>query len=150
MLLPQEENMRLTTLITIWVVRVAGIIQLVLGTLFWTGRAYQYLGLHISGGFLVVLGLWTLALLALSNRAGRGLAIFALLWGLALPAFGMQQARILVGSLHWIIRVIHLIMGMAAIGTAERLAKAILAALASRRAGVTGGDVRGAPTRAVS
>jgi hypothetical protein len=140
----------MTTLITIWVVRVAGIIQLVLGTLFWTGRAYTYLGLHISIGFLVVLGLWTLAILALVARAGRGLAMFALLWGLALPAFGMQQAMILVGSLHWIIRVIHLIMGLAALGTADRLAKTILATVISGRAGVTGGDVRGAPTRAVS
>jgi hypothetical protein len=139
--------MRLTTIIATWIVRVAGIMQIVLGALFWTGHYLQYVQLHISNGILVVLGLWTLAILALSARQRRGLALFALVWGLALPAFGMPQAKILIGPMHWIIRVIHLCMGVAALSIADRLSKAILAALAGSRAGATA-DLRAAATRA--
>jgi hypothetical protein len=118
--------MRTGTLITLWLVRLAGIAQVVLGLLFWTGRALTYIPLHISIGFVVVLGLWTLAILALFARAPLALVGFALLWGLALPALGMTQATILIGPWHWIIRVLHLLMGLAALGVADRLASHVL------------------------
>lgn len=118
--------MRTGTLITLWLVRLAGITQVVLGLLFWTGRALTYIPLHISIGFVVVLGLWTLAILALFARAPLALVGFALLWGLALPALGMTQATILIGPWHWIIRVLHLLMGLAALGVADRLASHVL------------------------
>lgn len=118
--------MRTGTLITLWLVRLAGITQVVLGLLFWTGRALTYIPLHISIGFVVVLGLWTLAILALFARAPLALVGFALLWGLALPALGMTQATILIGPWQWIIRVLHLLMGLAALGVADRLASHVL------------------------
>ncbi len=118
--------MRIATLVTMWIVRVAGIVKIVLGLLFWTGRARGYIPLHMSVGFVVVLGLWTLSLHALVARTGAGLALFGILWGLALPALGMTQAAILVGPWHWIIRVIHLLMGLTALGLADRLATRVL------------------------
>ena len=121
--------MRATAAISLWIVRVAGTLQLVLGALFWTGHAYSFLPLHIISGIVIVLTLWTVAVLALVARTRRGLALFGLLWGLALPAFGMQQASILVGSMHWIIRVLHLLMGLAAMALAGMLGQAILAAV---------------------
>jgi len=36
-------------------------------------------------------------------------------------ALGMTQQRILIGDLHWIIRVLHLVVGIAAMPIAERL-----------------------------
>jgi len=124
--------MRTTAAISLWIVRVAGTLQLVLGALFWTGHAYSFLPLHIISGIVIVLTLWTVAVLALVARTRRGLALFGLLWGLALPAFGMQQASMLVGSMHWIIRVVHLLMGLAAMALAGMLGQAILAALPGR------------------
>jgi hypothetical protein len=124
--------MRATATICIWIVRVAGTLQLLLGALFWTGHAYSFLPLHIISGVVIVLTLWTVAVLALLARTRRGLALFGLLWGLALPAFGMVQANILVGSLHWIIRVIHLVMGLVAMAVAGMLGQAILAAVPGR------------------
>jgi hypothetical protein len=118
--------MRKVTAITVPIVRIAGVVQVVLGTLFWTGRAYQYLTVHVAVGALLVLGLWTLAIIALSAKASRGLAAFSLLWGLALPVFGMRHAAILVGPHHWIIRVVHLLMGCAAVAFADRLARAVV------------------------
>jgi hypothetical protein len=112
---------------SIWIVRVAGTLQLLLGALFWTGYGYSFLPLHLVSGVVIVLTLWTVAVLALVTRTHRGLAVFGLLWGLALPAFGMVQAGVLTGPLHWIIRVVHLLMGLAAMGVAATLGQVILA-----------------------
>jgi hypothetical protein len=120
--------MRATAAISLWIVRVAGTLQLVLGALFWTGHAYTYVPLHIISGAVIVLTLWTVAVLSLIARMRRRLASFALLWGLALPAFGMVQATMVVGPMHWIVRVIHLLMGLAAMALAGTLGQAILAA----------------------
>ena len=125
--------MRPTAAISLWIVRLAGTLQLVLGALFWTGHAYIFLPLHIISGTVIVLTLWTVAVLALIAGIRRGLALFGLVWGFALPAFGMQQAAMLVGSMHWIVRVLHLLMGLAAMALAGTLGQAILAA-------VPGGD----------
>lgn len=124
--------MRATAAISIWIVRVAGTLQLLLGALFWTGHAYSFLPLHIISGVVIVLTLWTVAVLAFVARTHRGLALFGLLWGLALPAFGMTQASVLAGSLHWIIRVLHLLMGLAAMAVAAMLGQAILGAVPAR------------------
>jgi hypothetical protein len=124
--------MRATAAISLWIVRVAGTLQLLLGALFWTGHAYSFLPLHIVSGVVIVLTLWTVAVLALVARTRRGLALFGLFWGLALPAFGMVQASVLVGSMHWIIRVLHLIMGLAAMALAGMLGQAILGAVPGR------------------
>lgn len=124
--------MRTTANFSIWIVRLSGTLQLVLGVLFWTGHGYTLLPVHIINGMLIVLTLWTVAVLALVVRTRQGIALFGLLWGLALPAFGMVQAGILAGSLHWIIRVTHLLMGLAAMGLAGTLGQAILAVVPAR------------------
>ena len=127
--------MRTTAGITLWIVRVSGTVQLVLGALFWTGHAYGLLPVHIINGILIVLTLWTVAVLALVARTRPGLAVFGLLWGLALPAFGLLQATVLAGSMHWIVRVFHLLMGLTAMGVAGTLGQAILAAVPARVGG---------------
>jgi hypothetical protein len=124
--------MRTAAGISIWIVRVAGTLQLVLGALFWTGHAYTFLSLHIISGTLIVSTLWLTALLALITRTHRGLAVFGILWGLALLAFGLGQGGVLVGSMHWIVRVIHLLMGLAAMALAGTLGQAILAIVPAR------------------
>ena len=53
------------------------------------------------------------------SRVGR----FAIVWGVVIAALGFSQQRLLVGDLHWIIRVLHLVVGMAAMPIAERLAR---------------------------
>ena len=39
----------------------------------------------------------------------------------------MTQTTIMVGNLHWIIRVVHLVVGVIALGVGDRLAAEILA-----------------------
>jgi hypothetical protein len=120
--------MRTATAVILWIVRVAGVLQLLSGALFWAGRGTDYVPLHVVVGVSIVLALWTLAVFAFVARTRPGLAVFALIWGLVLPAFGIRQAAILIGPMHWIVRVVHLLMGLFAIGMAIPLARAILAA----------------------
>ncbi|WP_232668223.1 hypothetical protein [Pseudonocardia sp. TRM90224] len=120
--------MRTATLVVIWIVRIAGTVQILLGLSIWIGVAGPLFAFHIPIGLTIVGCLWVLAVLSLAARGRPAPAVFAFVWGLALPAFGMTQASILPGSLHWIVQVAHLLMGLIALGTADSLAKHVLEA----------------------
>ena len=106
-------------------VRVAGLTQIVLGVLFWIGNALTLIPLHMLIGSVLVLLLWTLAGMSLWAGVNRGRAVLAFGWGLIVVALGMTQNQILPGSAHWVIQVVHLLVGLAAIGMAEGLAAGI-------------------------
>ena len=57
------------TRVILWIVRLSGIAQLVVGVLLWTGRGGALLRPHMVNGFLIVALLWILAILALVARA---------------------------------------------------------------------------------
>jgi len=104
-------------------VRICFVVLLILGILFWTGRAGSLIPLHQFLGFVLVLGLWTLAALAARRKVAVGLVAIAIVWGVLLPVFGLTQTRIAPGSLHWIVQVLHLLVGLVAVGLAESLAR---------------------------
>jgi hypothetical protein len=103
-------------------IRVLGVVQLLLGILFWTGNALGLVDLHQFIGIVLVLALWTQA--ALAHRAGvpGGLVAGAAVYGLIVPIVGLTQRELLPGSAHWVIQVIHLLLGIGLIGLAETLA----------------------------
>jgi hypothetical protein len=103
-------------------VRATGVIQLVLGLLFWTGNATGLVPLHMLIGFLLVLGLWTVAGLAARAGVQPGLVALAAIWGLVVPVLGLTQEELLPGSAHWLVQVLHLLVGLGAIGLSENLA----------------------------
>jgi hypothetical protein len=109
-------------LVARWVVRIAGLVQIVLGLLFWTGNAVTLVPIHILVGLLLVISLWTLAFFAARAGVQPGFVIVVVLWGLLLPVFGLNQDRLLTGNAHWVISVLHLLVGLAAIGQGEGLA----------------------------
>lgn len=113
--------------ILIMFMRAAIAVQLVLGIGFWTGRWYGLVNVHMAIGVLFVLALWVIAARAISRQ--KGLAAFAIVWGLVVAALGMTQQQILVGDLHWVIRVLHLAIGIATMPIAERLAQSRMAAV---------------------
>jgi hypothetical protein len=106
------------------VVLTAGVVQLVLGALFWAHVARSLVPLHIVVGLVLVLALWTLAGLAARAGAPVALVLLAIVWGLLLPFVGFSQADWLHGSLHWLIDVLHLVLGLIAMGLAEMLSAA--------------------------
>ena len=112
------------------VIRAVWLVQLVLGVLFWTGNALGLVDLHQLLGILLVLALWTLA--ALAHRAGvpAGLVAAAAVLGLVVPIVGLTQRELLPGSAHWLIQVVHLLLGLGLLGLAENLATRARASLA--------------------
>jgi hypothetical protein len=112
-------------------IRVLGVVQLLLGILFWTGNALGLVDLHQLIGILLVLALWTQA--ALAHRAGvpGGLVAGAAVLGLIVPIVGLTQRELFPGSAHWVIQVIHLLLGIGLLATAENLAIRAKARLAT-------------------
>ena len=101
--------------------RFAGLIQLGLGIIFWTGRASQLISTHITIGTLLTIALLVLSFLAFRAKISTGMVILAVVWALGLPVWGLAQANLLPDAGHWIIQVLHLLCGIGAIGLAEML-----------------------------
>jgi hypothetical protein len=106
-------------------VRLCGLVLIVLGLLFWTGNALTLIPVHMLVGIVLVLSLWTLAFLAARAGVTPGFVTAAFLWGLLVAAFGLTQDQLLTGDAHWVIKVLHLLVGLAAIGQGEGLAARI-------------------------
>jgi hypothetical protein len=104
-------------------VRLAFVVQLVLGIGFWTGHFADFVMIHQALGIAFVLGLWIIAFVALRAGAPKGPAIALLVLGIIIAGFGSSQVKILVGDMHWIVRVVHLVLAMAAMPLAERLGR---------------------------
>jgi hypothetical protein len=119
--------MRTATTVAQNIVRVTGVIQIILGLTFWTGNLQSLIPLHMLIGLILVISLWVLAGLGARAGVGAGLVVLAVVWGLIVPVLGVMQTSLLPGSAHWVIQVLHLLVGLGAIGLAERLATAIKA-----------------------
>jgi hypothetical protein len=105
------------------VARVIAVVQVALGILVWTGRGDPLIPLHIAVGLLLVIDLWAAVALGLRSGAPIGLAVLALVWSVGMPAFGLVQTSLLPGDVHVAIQVLHLVVGLAAVGLVEALAR---------------------------
>jgi hypothetical protein len=101
--------------------RIVFVALLVLGILFWTGHASALIPLHMLLGIAFAVLLLILAGMALGRRSATGLAVLLIVWALVLPLFGLTQDSILVGGAHWLVQIIHLLLGIGAIAVAEIL-----------------------------
>lgn len=106
-------------------VRICGLVLIVLGVMIWTGRFDQLIPIHRLIGILLVLALWALCYFAARAGVPAGLVAGAFVWGLVAPVLGLTQEGILTGSYHWVIQVLHLLIGLGVIGWGERLGRAI-------------------------
>ena len=103
-------------------VRLSGLFIIVLGVAFWTGRALTLIPIHeqlgyVFVGFTVGAGCPGCSRRCRSRPRRRHGPV-----GLAIPIIGVKQDLWLVGSAHWITKVVHLLTGVGAEGLAERLA----------------------------
>ena len=135
--------MKTATTILQMLVRLSGLIQVVLGLLFWTGNALALVPVHMLVGLLLVLLLWALAALGAVAGVHPGRVALAAVWGLIVPALGVTQSGLLAGDFHWVIQVLHLLVGLAAIGMAEGLARRITARVPAGRTGAASATLAG-------
>jgi hypothetical protein len=120
-------------LVTQIVARAIAIVQVALGILVWTGRGDSLIPVHIAVGLLLVVDLWAAIALGLRSGAPAALAVVALIWSVGMPVFGLLQTSVLPGDAHVAIQILHLVVGLAAVGLVEALARG-----SRRREGVKG------------
>jgi hypothetical protein len=108
-----------------WIARLDGLAGLVLGILLWTGSASQ-LKLHILTGFVMTITLLLLGLLGFFARINPSMPILAIAWALLLPYIGFAQLHMLPGASHAVIQIVHLLIGVCAIGVAEAVGAQIM------------------------
>ena len=113
--------MRIAIMVTRGLLGAMGVVQVALGVLLWTGHALGSVPLHMAIGAGFVLALWVLAVLCARAGAPAGLVAIAVAWGAFLLAFGVTQTRLLPGPAHWVIRVVHLLTGIVAMGLGAAL-----------------------------
>jgi len=106
-------------------IRISGLLLLLLGIAIWTGRADGVIPVHELLGFVLVLSLWTLSYLAARAGVPMKWVALAVAWGLVAPILGLVQGDLLTGDWHWIVQVLHLVIGVGAIGMGENLARRI-------------------------
>src|ERR1051326_149035 len=92
-------------------VRLLGAILIVLGVLFWSGNVLVLIPVHMLAGILLIVTLWTLAILAARAGERPGPVALALVWGLVVPILGVTQDSLLPGPAHVVVRVVHLLLG---------------------------------------
>lgn len=96
---------------------VAGLGALTLGLLFWIANI-DFISLHMLFGLTVALSLLTLGVVGVLTSGMRLLGVIGIIYALLVPAFGVTQATLLVGSLHWLIQAAHLLVGLGALALA--------------------------------
>jgi hypothetical protein len=117
--------LQIATTIARMLLGISGPTALVLGVLFWTGNALTLIPIHMLAGIVLVLALWILAILAAVSGVPRGLVALAIVWGLIVPILGMTQTRLLPGNAHWVIQILHLLIGIGAMALGQGLARRI-------------------------
>ncbi len=95
----------------------AGLLALILGLLIWTNSAPNLIQMHMLLGLLAVGALWVIGIGQAFCKGGSWLiATCALVVGATMIILGMNQSALMLGSFHWVIQMIHLILGLLVIG----------------------------------
>ena len=114
-------HMKIAALVLQNAVRVLGLVLIALGIMFWSGRSLELVVIHMRIGEVLVGLLWVLAAIGMRAGVRPGFALGAIVYGFFVVAFGMRMGSILPGGVHEVIRVLHLLVGLGAIGLVESL-----------------------------
>lgn len=95
----------------------AGLLALILGLLIWTQSALNLIQMHMWLGLLAVGALWVIGITQAFSKNGSWLvAAFALVIGAAMIIIGLTQSTLMPGAFHWVIQLLHLVLGLLVIG----------------------------------
>lgn len=99
------------------IIGIAGLGALSLGLLIWLAQI-NLISIHMLFGLVVALALLVASILALTTRGMRPWGIVGIIYALFVPVFGLTQSGMLVGNLHWLIRIAHMLVGIGAMALA--------------------------------
>ena len=106
-------------------IRIVGALMLILGGFFWISQNLSLVIIHILIGCVLVLLLWALAYQAARAGVSTAMVVLVVAWSILLPVLGLRQAQLLPCPAHWVIHVVHLMVGIGAIAQAEILSMQI-------------------------
>jgi len=99
------------------VLNLAGVLALILGLLFWAGFALHLVSMHMLLGLLAVGALWVIGIGQIFSKTGSWiLAACALFIGAFTIVIGLKQTSMMPGAAHWVIQLVHLLLGVLTIG----------------------------------
>ncbi len=107
-----------TVRVFVWIARVAGVAALIPGLLFWIAQV-DLISIHMLLGLTLAMSMLVLSIMMLFIRGMRLLGIVGIIYTFVLPIFGLTQASLLVGNLHWLIQVAHLLVGLGALALVQ-------------------------------
>jgi hypothetical protein len=94
-----------------------GLLALILGLVVWANGALNLIQMHMLLGFLAVGALWVIGVGQAFSRGGSWLlASCALVVGAAMIIIGLNQSALMPGPLHWVVQIVHLVLGLLVIG----------------------------------
>jgi len=104
-----------------WILRVSALLALILGGINWDGNASDALvNVHMTLGLLVTISLLVIGFMFGTAKGGNwGLASLAIVWGILVVALGASQLSYTPSLL---VKIIHLLLGVLAIGVGEVVA----------------------------
>lgn len=95
----------------------AGTLAMVIGLLYWAGIATQLMTMHMPLGFLTVGALWVVGIAQAVDKGGSwSIAIGAVILGAIMILFGLLHASLMAGPFHWVMQIVHLLLGVLTIG----------------------------------
>ena len=94
-----------------WIAGIAGLCTLTLGLLFWIAQI-NLINFHMLFGLIVSLALLILGIVGGFTRGMRLLGIVGIVYALIVPLFGLTQSTLLIGSMHWLIQIAHMLVGI--------------------------------------
>jgi hypothetical protein len=95
----------------------AGLLALIMGLLVWTNSAPNLVQMHMLLGLLAVGALWFIGIGQAFSKSGSWLiAACALVVGAAMIILGLNQSALMLGPSHWVIQIVHLVLGLLVIG----------------------------------
>ena len=121
----QSHTMKNAVNLLQYAVRLLALLQVALGFQFWSGRSFGLMPVHMRMGEALIVLLWILAGIGLWAGVKPGLVIGAIVYGFLTLAFAMNMGQLLPGGAHEVIRVLHLLIGLGAVGLTEILAARI-------------------------
>jgi hypothetical protein len=107
------------------VVRLLVAIQIGMGILMWMGKGANLVNMHMGFGLLFVVLAVAFAVMGKAAGAPPSLTWVTIIWGIVVVVVGMEQARVMVGDSHWVIQLIHLLLGLGLAAQVERIGRAV-------------------------
>jgi len=97
-----------------WIARIAGVGALLLGLTFWI-IGINIVAIHMLFGLTLTLSFLIVSMIMMLTSGMRVLGVAGIIYALIVPLFGVTQAGLLTGDLHWLIRVAHMLVGLGAL-----------------------------------